>query len=166
MRTGRNRDNYLELAMYLNSLKEPSLYKPRKDKRKSFRFLCSRTFRNLFSIRVEIDSNKPEPGILHFKETSGVGGGDPMLILKTTSIRLFQKDVDELLSKINDEKFWMLKSTEDNEYIGCDGSDWIIEGVENGNYHFVERWSPEQGDVRNLGLCFIKLSQEKIDELY
>ncbi len=29
---------------------------------------------------------------------------------------------------------------------GFDGASWIIEGFKNGQYHYVEKWSPEYGE--------------------
>ena len=151
---------YLNFSLNLVPLKEPNLHKLRKDKSKtSFRFLCERSFNGPFSIRVEIDSDGS--GTLYFKESKFIFD-----LIKNKSIKLTKNDTEKLVNEINKENFWMLKSSDEEDEIGLDGSDWIIEGVENGNYHFVKRWSPEQGSVRNLGLFFIKLSQEKIDELY
>ena len=49
---------------------------------------------------------------------------------------------------------------------GLDGAQWIIEGLLNGNYHIVDRWSPEEGSIRAIGLHFLKLSDLKVDEIY
>ena len=52
---------------------------------------------------------------------------------------------------------------------GVDGAQWIIEGVRNGTYHVVDRWSPREGQVRALGLFMVtELAKMKFaaDELY
>ena len=52
---------------------------------------------------------------------------------------------------------------------GCDGSQWIIEGIKKGKYHVVDRWSPAKGAVHDLGLAFaLGLAQLRIpkDQLY
>jgi hypothetical protein len=36
-----------------------------------------------------------------------------------------------------------------------DGAQWIIEGARNGTYHIVDRWSPEDGEIRALGLLIL-----------
>jgi hypothetical protein len=36
-----------------------------------------------------------------------------------------------------------------------DGAQWIIEGVRNGSYHIVDRWSPTNGEIRALGLFMV-----------
>jgi hypothetical protein len=47
---------------------------------------------------------------------------------------------------------------------GADGSRWVIEAHLKNNYHFIDRWGPEQG-TEQLGLYLIKLSGLK-EEIY
>jgi hypothetical protein len=51
---------------------------------------------------------------------------------------------------------------------GTDGSQWIIEGVENGRYRVDDRWSPDAGPIRELGLGMIDLAGLRIpkEEIY
>ncbi len=39
--------------------------------------------------------------------------------------------------------------------IGVDGAQWIVEGIKDGRYKVVDRWSPEKGAVRALGLTML-----------
>lgn len=41
---------------------------------------------------------------------------------------------------------------------GRDGSNWLIEALENGKYRCVERWGPRPGVVRNLGTLLLNLA--------
>ena len=45
-----------------------------------------------------------------------------------------------------------------------DGAWWIVEGAVEDRYHVVNRWSPRPGAYRDLGLCFIELSQLDLPE--
>jgi hypothetical protein len=40
--------------------------------------------------------------------------------------------------------------------MGLDGSQWVIEGIKNGSYHLVDRWSPKDGEVRAIGMAMMK----------
>jgi len=43
------------------------------------------------------------------------------------------------------------------------GAQWIVEGVKNGKYPIVDRWSPETADpVRTIGLLSLKLGRARI----
>jgi len=59
-----------------------------------------------------------------------------------------------LLAQLRRVDFWSLPSHTDEEN-GADGAEWIIEGVKEGKYHVVRRWSPEKGPIRELGLVFV-----------
>ena len=34
---------------------------------------------------------------------------------------------------------------------GVDGAQWLVEGIKDGRYHLVDRWSPTDGPVRQSG---------------
>lgn len=154
---------YSWYSKQLIALKEPSLYElSNNNKITCYRFLCLRTFHNPFAIRVELKSDGT--GLLYFKKTSGAGGYDPGDLIENKTIKISKINVNSLLEKIKNEKFWTLQSR--GKSGGLDGSEWIIEGVKKGKYHLVDRWTPETGSIRVLGLNFIRLSKEKIENLY
>jgi hypothetical protein len=37
-----------------------------------------------------------------------------------------------------------------------DGAQWIVEGVKGGTYHVVDRWTPKNGPVREIGLMMLE----------
>ncbi|HTC43957.1 MAG TPA: hypothetical protein VK696_02810 [Steroidobacteraceae bacterium] len=41
-----------------------------------------------------------------------------------------------------------------------DGSQWIVEVRDGNRYHYVDRWSPQDGPVPEIGERFIALSQQ------
>ena len=47
--------------------------------------------------------------------------------------------------------------------VNLDGAQWIVEGVKNGQYHVVDRWSPDAPDpVRAIGLLALRLGRVKL----
>jgi hypothetical protein len=58
------------------------------------------------------------------------------------------------LAKIEELKFWELSP--DEPLVGNDGASWIVEGVKNGTYHMADRWSPQSGSVRAIGLLMLQ----------
>lgn len=60
---------------------------------------------------------------------------------------------------------WTLPST--NDTFGFDGSQWIIEAVDHGAYHLVDRWTPEESSpVGRIGRELLYLSGMRIWCLY
>ena len=51
-------------------------------------------------------------------------------------------------------KFWNAQAKAEKD-AGLDGSQWIIEGIQNGRYHIEDKWSPETGPIRDLGLAMV-----------
>jgi len=58
------------------------------------------------------------------------------------------------LEHVERSKFWKLPPVLDDG--GVDGAQWIIEGVRYGDYHVVDRWSPQNGEIRSLGLYILR----------
>lgn len=57
--------------------------------------------------------------------------------------------------------YWQLRPEIDDS--GLDGAQWILEGVKEGRYHVVDRWTPQIGDFREACLYLLKLSNPSID---
>jgi hypothetical protein len=50
---------------------------------------------------------------------------------------------------------------------GTDGARWIIEAVEpSTGYTYINRWTPRDGPVREVGLHLLGLTGWKIDDVY
>lgn len=50
--------------------------------------------------------------------------------------------------------------------IGLDGSTWLIETVDAGGYRYFDRWSPDDGPVRELGLALLALTGWEFGPIY
>jgi hypothetical protein len=148
---------------HLKVLEEPSIYQLKSiEERTIIRFTWLRTFDQPISIRLIV--NEDESGILYVKMSNGKGGYEPGTIVINERKDLLKQTVASFINTIENMNFWNLPST--TEQHGFDGSQWIFEGLSGGEYHVVERWSPESGAIKNLGLMFLKISGLEDQEIY
>jgi hypothetical protein len=148
----------------LFTLKEPILNNYRGDK-EIYRFTWLRTFHHPVSVRIEKQNDTIR---LFAKVCKGAGGYEPGSIIFDTTISIATNEWAFLKNKIVDTHFWQLK-TENREDGGNDGSEWIIEAVEENKYHMVTRWTPSrerQGNFRDIGEYLVKLSKIKVETDY
>jgi hypothetical protein len=139
-------------APHLSALSEPSLWESSKTRKtQSYRFLWLRTFHHPISIRIDVNSDGT--ALLTTKMTSGAGGYKPGKLIQNETRTFTSEQTNWFLGKIEAHSFWKLPSTQEDR--GVDGAQWIIEGVRNGTYHIVDRWSPEDGQIRALGLFMV-----------
>lgn len=150
----------------LRALEEPSLLQEaNRPSQQSYRFVWLRTFHHPVAVRLGIMSDGT--GKLTVKIANGAGGYKPGKLIENTTAALTQKQTDKFLEQVRDVGFWELPSFEKTS--GCDGAEWIIEGVKDGKYHVVDRWTPSKGPIRELGMTLaFDFAQLKIpkDELY
>jgi hypothetical protein len=138
----------------LKALDEPSLWALSKSQKgQSYRFLWLRTFHHPVAIRIDIKADGSSQ--LTTKITSGAGGYKPGHLTENISFGLSKEQTDRFLSEIKKHGFWELESRQ-REPGGTDGAQWVIEGVKDGNYRIVDRWSPKDGPVRDLALFMLK----------
>lgn len=139
----------------LTALREPSLWEWSKaQSAPSYRFLWLRTFHHPIAIRLDVNANGTSR--LTAKMASGKGGYAPGKLVKDVSVTLSKEQTDWFLGKIEEYKFWDLPSTQETAgTVGCDGAQWIVEGIKGRSYRIVERWSPQDGAVRAIGLIMI-----------
>jgi len=135
----------------LKALEEPSLLSLAKQTTyESYRFLWLRTFHHPISVRLDIRADGI--GELTVKMANGAGGYKPGHLIQNISRPLTKRQTDKFLAMVRRVKFWEIPTNEDS-MAGNDGSQWIIEGVKDGKYHVVDRWTPREGAVRELGLA-------------
>jgi hypothetical protein len=74
---------------------------------------------------------------------TGAGGYEPGGISRDTAFSLSELDQAVLARLLTEAHFWSSPTIPPpNGLIGVDGSQWLLEGVEDGRYHVVDRWSP------------------------
>jgi hypothetical protein len=151
----------------LKVLEEPSLLEQSKTPScESYRFLWLRSFHHPVVIRLDIRADGI--GVLTTKVASGTGGFKPGHLVENTSRPLTREQTQAFLGRLERVSFWSLPSHVDDQN-GTDGSQWVIEGVREGKYHLADRWSPDNGPVRELGINLaVGLANMKVpkDELY
>jgi hypothetical protein len=132
----------------LKALHEPSLWEASKtQKAQSFRFVLLRSFYHPIAIRINV---RPDgTSSLIRKMTSGVTG-EPGRLIQSRTVALNREQTGRFLEMVEQNNFWKLPPTLDDR--GVDGAQWIVEGVRDGVYHVVDRWSPKDDEIHALGL--------------
>jgi hypothetical protein len=144
----------------LKALGEPSLWElSQESKQQVYRFLWLRTFDQPVAIRVEFLPD--ESSILTVKIADGVGGGPPGKLIENLRKEISRDKTRAFLDDLEGLKYWDLPSM-DPKPGGSDGARWVIEAAKGGRYKIVDRWSPKDGPVRDLGLYLVT----KIAELH
>jgi hypothetical protein len=138
----------------LTAMSEPSLLEMSQQKAlTSFRFTWLPAWDRPISVRVILKAD----GTSDLKAKSVQGSyWKPGKLDLAKDVALTNQQTAELLGLIEAAGFWTLPSRVPTS--GRDGADWLFEGVKDGRYHLTERWSPNPGNYRNLGLFLIKLS--------
>ena len=135
----------------LKEVQEPSLLAS-DSPLQSYRFLWLRSF--FGPIVVRLDVHKDGDGNLITKTYDLVPNSNQLKTSVNKTQPLTQEQVQACLGKINQVRLWQLPSA-DLKGPGCDGAEWIIEAKDGKRYHAVQRWSPQSGPVRELGLEFV-----------
>ena len=136
----------------LVALKEPSIFEMASiPAAETYRFLWLRTFHHPVAIRVDLKADGT--GVVTTKIASGAGGYKPGIITVNQSRKLTPAETHRFHVEIERKDFWSLPARDDRS--GEDGAQWIVEGVRAGKYHVVDRWSPRDGAVRELGFFFL-----------
>lgn len=153
-------------SRHLKALREPSLWElSRQDpKAEAYRFLWLRSHHHPIAVRLVVRTNGS--GWINSRETRGQGsdvsGGGG---INRYGVSWLRKGLTQsLLAEVGNAGFWNLSPLPDpTPTARVDGAEWIIEGVRNGEYHVVDRWSPQAGDpVRAIGVLALKLARIKI----
>lgn len=137
----------------LRALNEPLIFDQKNDT--IYRFTWLRTFHHPVAIRVQKNKNKIQ---LTWKMSNGAGGYSPgeLVVDKTTELSTAEwKEFQKLIDKI---EYWDMPTNEQSDITGTDGSQWIIEGVQNGKYNVVDRWTPRNSTYQELGMFLINLT--------
>ena len=148
-------------SLHLSFMEEPSLFKMAESKdREEYRFLWLRSFHDPLSFRLHLRPDRT--GFLFVKSTNRGGFGH--LVLSKTA-NLDERQVQKFTTALEGLRFWILPTSEQFA-LGLDGAQWILEGVKAGKYHIVNRWSPKDGQFRQLMLDLVALSGITVATVY
>jgi hypothetical protein len=147
-------------SRHLKAMSEVSFLNTTSEETESYRFLWLRSFNHPIFVRVERRQNSIQ---LFFKELDGAGGYEPGKVIRKTELFLDKEKWEEFIALLEEADYWKLPS--DINEGGLDGAKWILEGVKDGHYHIVERWSPEQDKFQAVCIYLLKLSGVEVDKL-
>ena len=138
-------------APHLRAMGEPSLWELSKSQSvESYRFLWLRTFHHPVSARLDLRSDGSAELVV--KVLSGQGGYKPGHLTQNRTLKISKDSVDYFLELLNKAQFWTAPTEQEADGVGCDGAQWIMEGVKTSQYHVVDRWSPKEGPYRKAAL--------------
>lgn len=130
-----------------------------------YRFYYSRAFHDTIVVLIEIIEK--DYGLLNLKRYNIGRYFDENEIVIESNVKLYPSNIYDLLSVVEKYDFWNIPAKSPRTH-GLDGSTWIVEGLKDGKFHIIERWSPiGKDDVSvGIGLKMLGLSRVKVDMIY
>ena len=151
---------------HLAAAQESSLYarslRPLSAGEGALRFTWLRTFHPPVVVRVETSGEGARRLIV--KQLSGAGGYAPGTVAKAIDRLLSPAEVERLDAMLARTQVFSLPPKLCD--LGLDGAQWIIESVDAKGYRLVDRFTPRDGGVRDLGLFLLGLSGWEFGEIY
>ncbi|HYC74108.1 hypothetical protein [Brevundimonas sp.] len=130
--------------------------------RPALRFTWLRSFHAPVVIRLNPTT---DGGVLMTAtELSGKGGYDPGGVTRRIERRLSAEE-SAAVARVLETTGALAQRPRDCD-LGLDGAQWILESAGPEGYRFVDRWSPREGPVRELGLHLIGLTGWTYDAIY
>lgn len=137
----------------LRALGEPLIFDQKSDT--IYRFTWLRTFDHPVAVRIQKNNDRIK---LTWKMSDGAGGYSPGELIVIKTIELSGSEWNEFQSLLEKAKYWSMPTKDQSGISGNDGSRWIMEGVQNGKYNVVDRWSPRNSAYQELGMFLINLT--------
>jgi hypothetical protein len=153
----------------LQALRETPMCCGRDSSAHAIRFTWLRTFHHPVVLRM--DRNVGGHWVLRTKIGGGDGGYSANRLLIDHSRPLLESETSQMLALVgSDSGFWDI-STHEQEFlkgeriipVRADGSHWIVEVRHEKRYHVVDRWSPKQGRIYEIGKLLMTLSREQFE---
>ncbi len=113
---------------------------------------------------VRIDEQTNGGAVIEAKRLSGAGGYEPGEIAERLTRDLTEREFRKFKAAI--ERSGLAKEPAANCGAGLDGAQWILEVVADSEYSFFERWTPEDGAVRDVALTMLTLTGWDLEPLY
>lgn len=149
-------------SAHLSAAGEPSLLEvvnQEASRLNVYRFTWLRSFEKPVVIRIE--QAKGGALLMTASRLSGMGGYVPGSIETRIVRSLSQNEANQFRRALSAANGLRLKAVSCRW--GYDGAQWILEGVDRGRYRYVERWTPDRGTVRALGLVMLSFTGWEID---
>jgi hypothetical protein len=174
-------------ARTLNALEEPPLFALRNNRSlQVYRFLWLPSFDRPISVRLTINSDGSGSIVArsvdcHTGLLTKVPSDTAKLILDTssddTASDVDKAHVQDVLGQLQGLAFWEMATEEGQaapqasvttphsttlRAIEVDGSRWIIEGIRDGEYHVVDRWSPKENPYSQFCKYLLRLGKVEV----
>ncbi|HWW12190.1 MAG TPA: hypothetical protein VN018_06720 [Brevundimonas sp.] len=128
----------------------------------TLRFTLLRSFQAPVVIRL--DTAADGTMTMTATELSGKGGFEPGTVARRIERRLSAREAAAVRRVL--EETAVLAQEPGECSLGLDGAQWIVESAGPEGYRFVNRWSPGDGPVRELGVHLIGLTRWRYRSLY
>ena len=144
-----------DFSRHLRAMNEPSLWgASQRDKRVNvYRFLWLPTWERPVAVRVE---RVGDGATVSLVQLDGAGGYDPGKIAINRRVTVGQKEWHRLTTLVGRAGLWDMPTRITD--LGHDGENFLVEGVADGKYHVVYRWTPAPGAYRELCRCMLDLT--------
>jgi hypothetical protein len=124
----------------------------------AYRFTISPTWGNTVSVRIQ---NEGKVFKLFAKRLDGRGGYELGKLIERKEFVLPERQSAEIFACLESLNFFATTTLKSDG--GCDGEYWVLEGVQNGKYHVVARWSADfEAEKRGL-TAFVKFCSLLVD---
>src|SRR5262249_48665876 len=124
-------------SKHLARMEEPRLPSAAADRSATiYRFTILPTWGNPIAVRVQKHDGLYS---LAARRLDGQGGYDPGTVGERKDLELSKEDSESFDRLLSELKFFELPS--DDGVMGFDGDEWILEGIAQGKYHVIRRWT-------------------------
>jgi hypothetical protein len=147
-------------SKHLAAMNEPSLWIG-PVKAETYRILWLRSFHAPMSFRFAIAPDGTSELIT--KITDGAGGYEPGKLVVNKATKIDKRETRILLDALELTNFWRL-GTRTSGIGGMDGAQWVVEGVKDGKYHIVDRWSGDY--IMGWALLLMNKSGKDLKPIY
>ena len=119
-----------------------------------YRFTYLPTWGRPLAVRAVVTTNQVYVRTVRLTGDGGYAPGDIGQTVERVLTNGLPKDVSQLIDKtIWNENF------QPKSHRGCDGSEWIVEGVKSGKYRLITMWTPDAYSKDPQGKLFVTLSE-------
>lgn len=146
-------------SRHLRAMGETSLISEANSQTEHYRFLWLRTFHHPVAVSIWQSGGEQ---FVSVKQLDGAGGYKSGQLITNERRSVTTSEWDGFTRILEQVCYWRLAS-QDDEILGEDGSQWILEGRRENRYHLVDRWTPQTGYFREACIYLLKLSQLNIE---
>ncbi|WP_206238835.1 hypothetical protein [Novosphingobium terrae] len=151
---------------HLAAAGEPSLAKLAETAPASGRAVVRFTWLPSFDHPVTVRLEWVPSGAMHLtaRMLSGAGGYAPGVVKQKVDRDLTEAEKATMNKLFASLLLWRQPAALCD--LGSDGAEWIFDGADSAGYHFVKRWSPNNGPVKEAGMAMLKLTGWHFKDIY